>query len=424
MATAIANNRGLFRNKWFFLYFSSAAVSKIGDQIYKLAIPWFVLETTGSVAMMSLMWVVEILPMVVLGPFLGVFIDRGNRRRIMLLSDFARTVLVVLIPVLFWIGILKLWMLFAIGFLLSIFSLCFDLVADFGLLPQLVRDDQLTAANSAYRGMDNLTRMGGPAIAGALIALFGTTNAILIDAVSFLLTWIVIYFIPVNFRTEGDNAPKQLTVGSIFADVKEGFVFIIKTQILWVLALVGCFINLGMGALYTVMTYYLGSEMQMSSTVVGSVYGVMGAMMFLGSLLAPYLAKKIQMGQAITVCVLGSFLGAVLLASSGDWRIVIAGYAVMMLSVNMVNIYTFTVRQREIPNRLMGRVNSAYRMILTVSFPVSAAILGGLASAFNGRTAFIGSALMMMIVVFLILFSQVPKYREHREGAEAQVKAG
>lgn len=418
-----ASKWGVFANKWFSLYFITATLSKLGSQIFRLALPWLVLEQTGSVGMMSMMWVAEIAPFVVLGPFLGAFIDRWDRRKVMLWSDFGRAVLVTVIPILFALQLLPIWSLFIIGFLLSIFTLCFDLVADFGMLPQLVRKDQLTSANSIYMGMDNLSALLGPAFAGAMIALFGAANALYFDAISFFLTLAVIYFMPIKFNPENsEQASKvKMTVKSILGDVKEGFSYIFRSQILWVLALVGCLMNLAIGALYTVMTYHLGHDLKLSASIIGSVYSLMGVAALLGSFFAPRLLKLVPMGSAVVVAAVMSFAGTLLMALVGDWRVAMAGYAILTIAGTMCNIYTYTVRQREIPNNLMGRVNSAYRMILTMTFPLSALIVGGLASVFDAKTAFIGSAILMGIVIPATLFTRVARYREEDSQTGAEV---
>ncbi|HEU4964733.1 MAG TPA: MFS transporter [Bacilli bacterium] len=412
---------GVFANRWFSYYFLTATLSKLGSQIFRLALPWLILEKTGSVAMMSVMWVVEIAPFVVLGPFLGVFIDHWDRRKVMLWSDFGRAVLVALIPILLALGALPIWSIFVVGFLLSIFTLCFDLVADFAMLPQLVRKDQLTSANSIYMGMDNLSNLLGPAVAGVSIALLGAANSLYVDAISYFLTLLVVYKMPIKFNADQEQGTEKekMTVKSILRDVQGGFSFIFRSQILWVLALVGCLMNLAIGALYTVMTFHLGSDLHLSSAVVGTMYSMMGVAALIGSFLAPRLLKIIPMGRSVLVAAVASFGGTLVMALVEDWRVAIGGYAILTIAGTMCNIYTFTVRQREIPSHMMGRVNSAYRMILTMTFPISALIVGGLATVFDAKTAFIGSAVLMAVVIPATLFSRVSSYREQEETPES-----
>lgn len=119
-----------------------------------------------------------------------------------------------------------------------------------------------------------------------------------------------------------------------------------------------------------------------------------------------------RMGYAITLVGLASLVGAIILAVFNDWRLAMIGYAILNIGGAMLNIYTFTIRQKEIPNQFMGRINAAYRMILTVSFPLSGLVLGGLASAFGAKTAFVATSSLMFIVILFILLSKLPLYQE------------
>ncbi|RZT15528.1 MFS transporter [Fictibacillus sp. BK138] len=398
---------GVFRNRWFTLFFASSSLSKIGSQIYMLAIPWLVLELTDSVGMMSIMWVAEILPFVVLGPFLGVFIDRWEKRKVLLWSDLCRTLLVLFIPCLSFLHVLEIWMLLLIGFSLSICTLCFDLVSDFGLIPRLVKKDQLATANSMYVGLDNLARVLGPAIAGVLISLVGAINALFIDAVSYLFTLIIIYYMPVRFKT-GEKS--QVTVSKVLKEAKQGFRFIKNSNILLNLGICGGLYNLGQGALYTVLTFHLVKEMKLSSFLVGNFYSLSGLLALLGAIVAPFLIKKIIIGRAITLGYMVSLIGILLMILSTGVGLLVAGYGLISVSNAWINTYTFTIRQLEIPEEFLGRINASFRMILTASFPLSAALLGWTADSYGSKPAFLITGIFLLLTLVLTMVSITANY--------------
>ncbi|WP_242221334.1 hypothetical protein [Bacillus cereus group sp. BfR-BA-01380] len=135
-------------------------------------------------------------------------------------------------------------------------------------------------------------------------------------------------------------------------------------------------------------------------------------MALLGSFIAPFVIKYMRMGYAITLVGLVSLIGTIILAVFHDWQIAMLGYAILNIGGVMLNIYTFTIRQKEIPNQFMGRINAAYRMILTVSFPLSGVLLGGLTSAFGAKIAFMAAASIMFVLMLFIFISKLPFYRE------------
>lgn len=399
----------LLKNKWFSIYFTALSLSKIGNQIYILAIPWLVMEQTGSVALMSGMMAVGILPSIIFGPFIGVLIDRWDRRKIMLGADLIRSILVVSVPILHLFGVLEIWMLFCIAFLLTTCNICFDLIADFGIIPQLVRKDQLTLANSMNMGMINLSRLLGPVFAGFLITLLGSVNSIIINAFTYLVTFVVILIMPLTFRTQSDDAAPKINASGLLHEARVGFDFIFKSHVLWILVIVGSLSNLAIANLSTVMTFYLGNELQLNSIIVGSIYSLSGLAAIMGSIVAPIILKVTSIGRALTIATIGSFVAIAVMAISPSWVFIVAGYLLLYLTQNVCNIYTYTLRQNEIPDQLIGRVNSSYRMILTLSFPLSSLVLGGVASAYSSKVSFICAALIMLLAGMTILFSRVPK---------------
>ncbi|UFJ62160.1 MFS transporter [Brevibacillus sedimenti] len=397
----------LFKNKWFAIYFIASFFSKIGSQIYLFALPWLLFEMTGSVGWMSTMWAVEMLPFVLVGPFLGVFVDRWDRRKVLIWSDFARMILVCLIPLLYKVGLLNVIWLFVIGFCLSIFMIMFDLVSDFSVIPQLVAREQLTAANSLYRSMDNITTMLGPVIAGALVGLVGTVESLYIDGLSYLFTLIVVTILPITLQNE--KARTRMTWQTVFLDIKEGITFLFRSEILWVLAFIGGLSNLAVGALHTVMRFYLANELH-NALLVGTMYSVIGIMTTIGSVCAPLILKRMPIGRAIIHVSNAMFIGGCIMVIPTGWFMPLIGYGIITMAATIRVVYTFTIRQLEIPNEFMGRINAAFRMILTVSFPLSALLLGGLADAYGTRIAFMCTAFILLIVSICLARSNVRAY--------------
>lgn len=407
MSSIVVKQGHLFKNKWFMIYFSASFFSKIGSQIYLFALPWLLFERTGSVGWMSTMWAVEMLPFILVGPFLGVFVDRWDRRKVLIWSDFSRMILVCLIPLLYKVGFLNIIWLFAIGFCLSIFMIMFDLVSDFSVIPQLVAREQLTTANSLYRTMDNITTMLGPVIAGGIVGLIGTVESLYLDGLSYLITLIVVIFLPINLRNEKANTHR--TWQSVFHDIKEGITFLFRSEILWVLAIIGALLNLAVGALNTVMRFYLANELH-NALLVGTMYSIIGIMTTIGSICAPLLLKRMPIGRAIVHLSQAMFIGGCIMLIPAGWFMPLIGYGMISMAMTIHVIYTFTIRQLEIPNEFMGRINATFRMILTVSFPLSALLLGGLANAYGTRIAFMCTAFILLFIAIYVTGSKVNTY--------------
>ncbi|HEY6112598.1 MAG TPA: MFS transporter, partial [Gaiellaceae bacterium] len=173
-------------------------ISVLGTRMTYLALPWFVLVTTGSPGKMSLVLAAEILPMAILGIPSGAVVQRLGSRTTMLVADFARAPILASIPLLHAVGALSFGLLLAIVALLGCFMAPY-FAAQRTILPELVGEDEtrMSQANSSIEGGNALAALLGPALAGALIPFIGASNVLYVDAATYLVAFVLVLgFIP------------------------------------------------------------------------------------------------------------------------------------------------------------------------------------------------------------------------------------
>lgn len=180
------------RRRDFALLSSGQLISMLGDWVIFIALPFYVYDQTGSALAAGGMFMANVVPKLLVGSVAGVFVDRWNRKLTMVAADSSRAV--VLIAVLAAAGLGWLWLIYVLAFLESSISQFFH-PAKNSIIPRLVGKDQLIAANSLNSMSENLTRLIGPPLGGALIGLMGLTGVILLDAVSYLLSAALILLI-------------------------------------------------------------------------------------------------------------------------------------------------------------------------------------------------------------------------------------
>lgn len=404
-------------NRWLLLWFLANGVSQLGNRVYALAVPWMAMSMTGSALYMNAVWAVEMLPFVVVGPFMGALVDRMDRRRVMVAADLAQAVLVGLIPILHFLDLLRLWHLFIAGFLLNTFAIAYNLVADFAVIPRLARGSDLPVANSIHFAILNLSMVFGSAVGGFLITWVTAPGALIFDALSFLATMAVVMVLPIDFGSRAQAAFSSIK--SVAGEVAEGFRFMWRDGLIRTLALVLSWMNLATGALFITLTYHLGQEWRLPASQVGLGFSLLGGAAVLGSLVASLVIKRYPLGRAITALAVVEGLSLTIAALSGHWSIALAGLSVGTVADTILNVSTFTIRQKVIPNELMGRVNAAFRTVLTLSFPLSASLLGFVADWTGARAAFGLSAGMMALAAGAIILSPVGRYQLPREEAGA-----
>jgi predicted MFS family arabinose efflux permease len=183
-----------------------------------LAVPWFVLVTTGSTARMGLTYAAEVLPMVVLGIPSGTLVARIGVRRTLIIGDSSLAVLVALIPALHSAGLLSFWLLLVIVGATGAIGTPY-LAAQRVLLPGVLGDDEamVTAGNALIEGSGNIAGIAGPALAGVLISALGTVNVIWIDAATFVFSALFLLGLPKARPPEAPPASRGRLAGLRYA---------------------------------------------------------------------------------------------------------------------------------------------------------------------------------------------------------------
>jgi MFS family permease len=194
---------------------AAEAVSSTGSAMTFVALPWFVLVTSGSPTKMSVVLAAEILPMALFGIPSGSAVSRLGARTTMLVSDLARAPLVALVPVLHWTGTLTYPLLVAIVFLLGLFTAPYA-ASQRSIIPEVLGDDEKAVAKASglFGGAAHLPIVIGPSIAGALIAWLGTAPLLVIDGATFLFAFVTVLALVHGGRpVTGDEESRGVLAG-------------------------------------------------------------------------------------------------------------------------------------------------------------------------------------------------------------------
>jgi MFS family permease len=264
---------------------AAETISVLGTRMTYLALPWFVLVTTGSPGKMSLVLAAEILPMAVLGIPSGAVVQRLGSRTTMLVSDLARAPILASIPLLNSAGVLSFELLLGIVALLGCFMPPY-FASQRTILPELVGEDErrMSQANSSIEGGSALAAMLGPALAGVLIPFVGAPNVLYVDAATYLVAFLlVLVFVP----------RRQTIAAAVQHGVLAGLRFLARDRLLAPMAAVVVgfgFLGAGMSAGLPVYAY---DTFDGSSWIAGLFYSALGAGAVVGSVLAVFAVKRI-----------------------------------------------------------------------------------------------------------------------------------
>ena len=387
----------LYRYPTFGRLWAGRSISLFGDAFTLIALPWFVLQITDSgTATASILLTLQ-LPAILTSMAIGSLVDRFQPRAIITIDNSLRSLIIGLIPILYWLGMLELWMLFLLTFLAGTLVPATGVGAR-SLLPDLVEDKDLDAVNMLWSFSDNLSLVIGPAVAGVLVASFDGPSVLLIDAATFAVMAFVAATMPnvERGRPLMQSAPaEQLGLRQLW-DMK-----IVRSTTL--LSLVFFF---SYGPLEAAMPVYSEVILQTDARGYGLLWSALAVGALIGTLTSTTLSKRMRLGIALPL--IAVLWGASLLPVAFTHQLWSAcGF--LLLGGLMWGPYTpmeTTLLQRNVPKEQLGRVFGARSTLLTGGSPLGLTI-GGLLLAFVPATIVIAfSALACILVGFFGLISR------------------
>jgi predicted MFS family arabinose efflux permease len=408
---------GPLRHRWFAGFTGAIGLGGLGDEVARLALPLLILDLTHSIADAATLRLVQALPYVFFGGILGVLIDRVDKRKLLIGCDLLSIALTATIPLSVAAGVFSLNLLYFIGFLLGTVEVAWGVTTDFSVVPALVEPDELTNANAAYFGVDRAARVMGPTIGGLAIAAFGTANAMFIAALAFVPTLVIFTLMPPIYDADR-GAMAAITPRVIGRELAEGFGFVWRSNVLrWLLVLM--FIaNLGQQGIQTLLLYVLREENHLDEITIGLALSVAGAVTILASFIAPRVAQGRPLGHTLLGATALAGIVVTLTSLARDWRLIVAGFAARETAWTSFIIYAFVPRQREVPSRLRGRANGAFRTVVLVANSVSAPFLSAVVIATSSSVAFAVAGVLALVAVGATYFTPLRRYNLNEPAVE------
>ncbi|HLA08538.1 MAG TPA: MFS transporter [Anaerolineales bacterium] len=384
----------VFRNRSFTLLWTGQMVSAMGSALTALAASILVFRVTGSALSVGLMLIATSGPTVLIGLFAGVFVDRFDRKRIMLASDLLRALLIFLIPFLIPLNIGWLYVIVA---LTSAITQFFD-SAHASILPEIASDEELSAANAlmAISSVGSMTV--GFAVAGIIASSYDIKWVFYLDAFSFLVSALLILFNRLPSLPPVENT----SIKAIGHNLKAGLQTVSRTPILRSLFILVGPIFLIFGFQNTLLLPFALRVLKATEFHFGLQQAAETVGIALGSLIMARLADRIREGMWLAISYLSMAVVGLMYAFSP-----VVSIAIFLMGVTgFVNAPSFIGRQlviqRATPRDMRGRVNSAFFVVRDTMF-VSGMALAGLADVFNVRMLFVVSSFALFAAGAVVL---------------------
>jgi MFS family permease len=400
------------RGLWAFL--TSEVVSVTGTRMSMVAIPWFVLVTTGSAALTGAVAFVETTPYVVALALGGPFVDRIGAWRTAVVSDLVAAVLVAAVPVLHLLGRLPLAALMVlVGLAGAVRGLG---SATYVLLPGLAEQSgtPIERATGLRDGMNRVAGMVGLPLAGVLMTLWSAPVVLLLDAASFVVAAVLIGTLvdrsvePARQRTAAEGA---VTVSGYVAELREGFAFLRRDRLLVAIALMIFVTNLLDQAYSVVLVPVWVRDTLGSPLGLGLIGGVFGVGAVAGSALFAWLGPRLPRRESFAW---GFLIGGgprfFVLALAATLPPVLAVSLLAGLGVGAINPALSSTEYERVPRHLQARVLGALGALAWAGIPLGA-LIGGLAVGAVGLTATLVACGLVYLLATLAPFV-LPVWRQ------------
>jgi MFS family permease len=410
---------GIFRN-----FLAASSISLLGNNIFDIAIPLYIVQRTPDPMMLSFANIALTLPFFLMAPLTGFTVDNFNKRRVMLASDLGQVFCLLFLLIYDYYGKNQFWPVLLLIFAAKTLMITFETVATFQLIPALVSDDDLNEANSWFLSSQRFIQIFGPLLAGLLMSTSGIHACVVANMISFVATlFFVLKMKNLNEIIVGEgigSTNKQMTIGGVIDSFIDSVKYIWNSNLFRPFILMMFVWNLSSLIPNTPsIVYYFTVEKRLSSSEYGTVASLFGLVGILGFLVSGKLYQKHFFYKPFVI-------GGIFFALTGMLSIVFfnkpyvlaAIFSLSRIGSSVVTMGTFLLRQTNIPKNRMGGINAALRMFFMSSAPLSALLQGFLIKHFSVRVSFIvGSVFLWLTVWYSIKVAKAYLAKDQNKGA-------
>ena len=382
----------MWRDRSILGLIAAELVSLTGSSMTFVALPWFVLVTTGSTAKLGWVMAAQLLPIGLFGIPAGSLIARLGGKRTMLVSDAARGPLMVVLPILAWTGHLSFTAILVVAFAVGCFAAPY-----FGssrlVIPEVVGDDERRVAevNAVLGGANTLTQIAGPVLAGVLIAATSPSVVLVVDASTYVFSFLTIATVV--------RAGKRVEATEESAGLLAGLRYLMRDPLLGPLLIVSCVLNVVVFGLIVGINA-LGYFQYASAHVVGFLFGSFGVGSLLGAVLAQQLVQRVDLLKLAAVGILIMPLPIWALGVKMPWEAALFVLGAFALGGPLVNAPIFGILTTKPPEALRPKVMTAVMTLATGAGPIGFLAAGEALRVISLQTLFLVIAALLTVISF------------------------
>lgn len=381
-----SKKRAFFIHRNFALQWSGQTISEFGSHITGMGLELAAnLTLHANASQMGLLAALGSAPVLLIGLFAGVWIDRVQRRPVMIVSDLVRALLLVTVPLAALLGLLHIEQLYIVTVLVGMLTVFYQ-VANQSFLPTLVRREEIVEANGKLSASSSLAEIGGPTLGGMLVQALTAPIAILFDVVSFLVSALCTSLVRVREPAPGREAERQ----SAWREIREGLRLVTGNPPLRAVAISSAIRNFSGGAFAALYSLYVIRVLAVSPALFGLLVTAGGAGALIGAFAAGRFVRRFGIGRALIGGLLLSGVVSLLTPLAGGPEIVaytmlFTGQLVGDFGLAIYFINEVSLLQILVPDQSLGKASASMRFLVEGMIPVGAILAGVLGTVWGMR---------------------------------------
>lgn len=380
----------------------SQTTSLMGSMLVMYTIMWYVTLSTQSGLMMTIMVLCSFVPALIISPFAGVWADRLNRKKLMIIADLSIALVTLIIAVLFFFGIRELWIIFLIS-IVRAFGQSVHQPAVSAVYPQIVPKDKLIKVQGVAQGIQSTSMIVMPLLAGLLLATVKIEYIFLIDVIT---AGIAVFILVFYVKLPKHEAELEQTAIKYFDDIKEGLKYTFSHRLIFNILLFG-FLFMLMVAAPSFLTYLqvarvFGPEAWRLSIL----EAVFGAGMLIGSIIISFWGGFKNRLKTFFFAYIAIGLGTVGLGIPLNFWVYIGFWCFVGFFISISNPILVSLIQEKVDPNYIGRVFSVFGLINTISLPLGMLFFGPMSDFIDVSVMILISGIMMIILSIIPLFNR------------------
>jgi MFS family permease len=412
-----------FFSRGFILLWQGQLVSQFGNQAFFIATTYFTLEETGSTTLVGMVMMASTVPLAVLGPLGGAVADRHSRRSILIVADLLRALAVG------GLGVFVLWhpevrsfhvvLFIAVAGINGVMEALFTPAVQ-AIIPDLVPNDRLAAANAASQLSSQASVLTGQAIGGVLYLIFGAAGLLLIDALSFGYAGLATWFIPRDRKPAPPGVGLGFTMRRCVVDTREGLAYIKRQRGMIPVLVVFAGVNFLFMPVFVLLPLYVRSVLGAGADWYGFLLAGAGGGALCGASLAGLLGKVRAVSALVGVCVAGIACSVLVLATTSRGTFALPALVAIGVFSSLINVTVITRLQLAVPTELRGRVMALVVAVSTAAVPVGMGLGGVMGDLWRDSLGFVFGACGAAIAVLAAMSVRMPGFGDVLNAPDAR----